>query len=120
VGFPDEDFKECYANWVLANMEILMEDHGLHLGFWHDGCGKACVQHEIVLCCMSLGIVVDGSMSPDLVQGDLSVMHNDGVAWSRRDGSIFWYGQNVSPSTCHCSVSKHGQEELEPVGLERE
>jgi len=66
VGFPDEDLEECHANWVLANVVVLMVDHGLGFDFGCDGGSKTGVQYEIVLGRMSLGVMIDSDMGPDL------------------------------------------------------
>jgi len=79
VSFLDGDLEKSHANWVLANVIILMVNHGLGFDFGHDGGGKTGVQHEVALGCTSLGVVVDGCMGPDLVHGDLSIMCDHGM-----------------------------------------
>jgi len=55
--------------FCLMWQSCLVVDHGLSLDFGHDGCGQTCVQHEVILGCMSWGIGIDGSMGPDFCSG---------------------------------------------------
>jgi len=83
----------------------------------HDGGGKTSVQHEIVLGCMSLGVVIDGGMGPDLVQGDLAIMRDHRMGQSGLNCHIFRHSEDVSLSVGHCLVGKCHQEDLKVVGF---